>query len=518
MARGSKHHDCPITSKTKRKFCSQPSQSVVDDGILEAGVDTGEEQASEPFTDADEPLSGPFPGGPHDPSVLKSFKSHVAAAIWFNKERDPLKLQNHSYKLTQWVFDEHVTNHKFWSYIDGSRLRPLVNCSYLIGNRVVVSAFCERWQPETNTFHLPFGEMTITLDDVFNILGIPIQGDSISVPDGVRLDKTYYASLLSSTLGVTIDEAKNEMSRYGGNGVTLEWLRLRFQSVSDDSSLEFIEFAARGFLLYILGCTLFVDKTGNRINVIYLHFLRDLNRVGRYAWGAAGLSFLYRQLGLASRVGCRQIGGYLTLLEAWIYEHFRNVVSPHLRVEYSENEPRVNRWEPRKDAGLSLVYVQALRQQLDHMQAHEVIWDPYRGHRDAHPLLEITFYTGMLKCLDIVEPYYPDRVLRQFGRVQTIPCNPYTPSRVRRVSDSKSYKVVYEYFDGLWQRWRDHVLADANRSTPVKFSYDCTPEYLSWYQKITHPYVQHPDRVSAAVDSNEENHPLQQGTLDEWHS
>ncbi|PRQ32170.1 putative protein-serine/threonine phosphatase [Rosa chinensis] len=348
--------------------------------------------------------------------------------------------------------------------------------------------------------------MTITLDDVFNILGIPIQGDSISVPEGVRLDKTYYASLLSSTLGVTIDEAKNEMSRYGGNGVTLEWLRLRFQSVSDDSSLEFIEFAARGFLLYILGCTLFVDKTGNRINVIYLHFLRDLNRVGQYAWGAAGLAFLYRQLGLASRLGCRQIGGYLTLLEAWIYEHFRNVVSPHLRVEYSKNEPRVNRWEPRKDAGLSLVYVQALRQQLDHMQAHK---DPYRGHREAHPLLEITFYTGMLKCLDIVEPYYPDRVLRQFGRVQTIPRNPYTPSRVRRVSDSKSYKVVYEYFDGLWQRWRDHVLADANRSTPVKFSYDCTPEYLSWYQKITHPYVQHPDRVSAAVDSNEENHPLQ---------
>ncbi|XP_061990668.1 protein MAIN-LIKE 2-like [Rosa rugosa] len=260
MARGSKHHDCPITSKTKRKFCSQPSQSVADDGILEAGVDTGEEQASEPITDADEPLSGPFPGGPHDPSVLKSFKSHVAAAIWFNKEHDPLKLQNHSYKLTQW-------------------------------------------------------------------------GDSISVPEGVRLDKTYYASLLSSTLGVTIDEAKNEMSRYGGNGVTLEWLRLRFQSVSDDSSLEFIEFAARGFLLYILGCTLFVDKTGNRINVIYLHFLRDLNRVGRYAWGAAGLAFLYRQLGLASRVGFRQIRGYLTLLEAWIYEHFRNVVSPHLRVE-----------------------------------------------------------------------------------------------------------------------------------------------------------------------------------------
>jgi len=28
---------------------------------------------------------------------------------------------------------------------------------------VVISAFVEQWQPETNTFHKPFGEMTITL-------------------------------------------------------------------------------------------------------------------------------------------------------------------------------------------------------------------------------------------------------------------------------------------------------------------------------------------------------------------
>ncbi|XP_062025133.1 uncharacterized protein LOC133741212 [Rosa rugosa] len=220
MARGSKRHDCPITSKTKRKFCSQPSQSVVDDGILEAGVDTGEEQASEPFTDADEPLSGPFPGGPHDPSVLKSFKSHVAAAIWFNKERDPLKLQNHSYKLTQWVFDEHVTNHKFWSYIDGSRLRPLVNCSYLIGNRVVVSAFCERWQPETNTFHLPFGEMTITLDDVFNILGIPIQGDSISVHPGFIISSNFLFTCLLVSSSLSCNQVMN-LSSSDFNGISI---------------------------------------------------------------------------------------------------------------------------------------------------------------------------------------------------------------------------------------------------------------------------------------------------------
>lgn len=84
MARGPKPHECPTTSSRKRKFSStQPSQLDVDEGLPGNEIDTGEEQVSE--KDADEPLSGPFPGGPHDPSVLKSFKSQVAAAIWFNK-------------------------------------------------------------------------------------------------------------------------------------------------------------------------------------------------------------------------------------------------------------------------------------------------------------------------------------------------------------------------------------------------------------------------------------------------
>ncbi|KAF5932475.1 hypothetical protein HYC85_028646 [Camellia sinensis] len=45
-------------------------------------------------------LTQPFLGGPTDPSILKSFKNHVVAAIWSGAdERGPLKCHNHSSKI-----------------------------------------------------------------------------------------------------------------------------------------------------------------------------------------------------------------------------------------------------------------------------------------------------------------------------------------------------------------------------------------------------------------------------------
>ncbi|RYR38786.1 hypothetical protein Ahy_A09g043971 [Arachis hypogaea] len=44
----------------------------------------------------------------------------------------------------------------------------------------LVSAFVERWCPKTHTFHQPFGECTVMLQDVAYQLWLPIDGHYVS--------------------------------------------------------------------------------------------------------------------------------------------------------------------------------------------------------------------------------------------------------------------------------------------------------------------------------------------------
>ncbi|KAL7233196.1 hypothetical protein ACSBR1_016930 [Camellia fascicularis] len=189
--------------------------------------------------------------------------------------------------------------------------------------------------------------MSPTLDDVSVILGILVIGKSVSCK---KLSNVDAANLLVEAFGVTIDEANVALKVARGQSIKVEWLRQRFGSVSDADNDNTIECAARAYLLYLLGCTLFADKTDTRVSVVYLSFLMDLRSVASYAWGAAALAFLYRQLGTATRYAVKQMAGYMTLLEAWIYKHFVGA-RPHPNLDYKEDQPRVFRWISRTQSG-----------------------------------------------------------------------------------------------------------------------------------------------------------------------
>ncbi|KAL7206121.1 hypothetical protein ACSBR2_018932 [Camellia fascicularis] len=105
----------------------------------------------------------------------------------------------------------------------------------------------------------------------------------------------------------------------------------------------------------------------------------DLRSVASYAWGVAALAFLYR---------------------------------PHPNLDYKEDQPRVFRWISRPQSGSSTSILQRLQEDLTRLEAHDVIWDPYDNKHIEHPFSDVAYYSGCLKCMYIVEPYHPDRVLR----------------------------------------------------------------------------------------------------------
>ena len=146
--------------------------------------------------------------------------------------------------------------------------------------------------------------MMITLDDVVAILGISVIGASVSLAYD-RMSDQEAEDLLVELLGVPQVDAHQEVLSVCGQSVRLEWLKSHFDIVSDRDSHRRIECASQGYLLFLLGCILFADKSGTRVSIAYLSLLRELDRVSTYAWGAAILAYLYRQLRVASRSSVR---------------------------------------------------------------------------------------------------------------------------------------------------------------------------------------------------------------------
>ena len=176
-------------------------------------------------------------------------------------------------------------------------------------DRGLVSAFVERWHRETSSFHMPVGEMTITLDDVSCLLHLPITGAFYTYE---AIDTYAAVEKLVDLLGVAASEARAETHQCRGPHVRLSWLREVYQSRC--AARQWIQ-AARAYLLHLVGCTIFANKSSTHTSVFWLELFRLLDDCRSYAWGAAALTHMYEQLNDSSMSNTRQLGGYITLLQ-----------------------------------------------------------------------------------------------------------------------------------------------------------------------------------------------------------
>jgi len=63
------------------------------------------------------------------------------------------------------------------------------------------------------------------------------------------------------------------------------------------------------YLLYLIGCLLFCDKSNKRIELIYLSTMDDYVRMCNYSWGRTTLAYLYHCLSEVSLPVGRALAG-----------------------------------------------------------------------------------------------------------------------------------------------------------------------------------------------------------------
>nr|XP_004506412.1 protein MAIN-LIKE 1-like [Cicer arietinum] len=162
----------------------------------------------------------------------------------------------------------------------------------------------------TSSFHLPFGEMTITLDNVMGLLSIPCYGEFFTPPANVNEDLAIAAAV--ELLGVVYDEAVTETMTNRGAPYSIEWLKDVFFKQLHEGRYDC---ATRAYLLHLVGCTILADKSFTLVSAKYLFLFQDLDTCGKWAWGPAALVVLYDYLRDSTLPAMKQIGGYLFLFQ-----------------------------------------------------------------------------------------------------------------------------------------------------------------------------------------------------------
>ncbi|RYR25350.1 hypothetical protein Ahy_B02g059047 [Arachis hypogaea] len=250
----------------------------------------------------------------------------------------------------------------------------------------LVSAFVERWRSETHTFHMPFGECTITLQDVAYHLGLPIDGQYISsclmdferYIEGGRPSWTWFEKLLGCCHRRTASTSSLS------SGTSLVHARMRIQ---------------------------------------WLPYVVILEDMGGYSWGSAALSWLYRCLCRVANKHVVKLAGPLQLFQSWIFWRFPGFRLGGFVTRWSGYQPTSSEKGPR--IAHCRLHIDLLRPgdviRLDAVQlARRHAGSASRDIRvTSHNIMDVYDVIDILCCHRVTSGV--DRVLPQLGGVQYRP-------------------------------------------------------------------------------------------------
>ncbi|KAH1209405.1 Serine/threonine-protein phosphatase 7 long form [Glycine max] len=420
--------------------------------------------------------------GPLEDDLLWMQKNHVSQHIWNGANDRTLKIR----RATPLYNHREAPPEEIIPLLQIPGLYPIMKLAQLKVNGALVHAFIERWRPETHTFHLKCGEATITLQDVSVLLGIPVDGRPLI--GNTNID---WFELFHELLGVMSDDAAID-----GNSIKLSWLSSHFANIHDfTGNQEGLERFARAWILRFIGGVMFVDKSSKRVHLKYLQFLRDLRECSSYAWGAAVLGNLYREMCIATDYNAKSIGGFTLLIQLWAWERCPTL-APSVIPPQQQNVPLGYRWLGGELHHIGNDNLIEFRCKLDVMKRDEFVWVPYAGHVEMN-LSQVCFFGSVLWtciipliCFQKVEWHQPDRVMRQFGMQQPIPGPVMQPNNIHDLTlKGKEGKNWMRLMQPALNEWNSRYERRVEQTPPQTETLGLNSEYMRWYRRKTKVYV-----------------------------
>ncbi|CAN1127829.1 Serine/threonine-protein phosphatase 7 long form homolog, partial [Linum perenne] len=161
----------------------------------------------------------------------------------------------------------------------------------------LITALVERWRPETSTFHLYHGEATITLEDVYFLTSLSIDGELVESQRRLPTKESDMQKYVLELLG-----KKPSSDDLSASRVKMMWLRSHFGSIRGDVDDQTIERNCRAYILDFFGSFIFADRSGSYVHLFFLPLLSSPS---------------------CGHIG--DIGGWMTLVQAWALERFTSI-------------------------------------------------------------------------------------------------------------------------------------------------------------------------------------------------
>ena len=177
---------------------------------------------------------------------------------------------------------------RIMQYIDVAGLTELFKVFDMEVDHALITTLVKRWCPETHTFHLPHGEMGITLQDIEVMLGISVDGLPITGKTDMNWSLLCRELLAHQPLPAISISNTSTLARAR---IRYKWLDAQFSApLATDVGDKVVQQHARYHLLVRMGALLFMDKLADRVFLLPLQFLNPISNARRYSRGSAALA------------------------------------------------------------------------------------------------------------------------------------------------------------------------------------------------------------------------------------